>query len=70
MDTKVTARALEANGKLIRIKREMNKDTELMLLVRWQFRGLPQEERKALLFEDVVVVDVKGRRYDVPVLVF
>jgi 4-hydroxy-3-polyprenylbenzoate decarboxylase len=60
-------KALEANGKLIRIKREINKDTELMPLVRWQFRGLPESERKAFLFENVV--DVKGKKYDIPVLV-
>ena len=35
--------ALEAADKLVRIKREVNKDTELMPLVRWQFRGLPEE---------------------------
>jgi 4-hydroxy-3-polyprenylbenzoate decarboxylase len=60
-------RALEANGKLIRIKREINKDTELMPLVRWQFRGLPESERKAFLFENVV--DAQGKKYDIPVLV-
>ncbi len=59
--------ALEAHQKLIRIKREINKDTELMPLVRWQFRGLPMEERKAFLFEKVV--DSKGKRYPMPVLV-
>lgn len=59
--------ALEAAGKLVRIRREINKDTELMPLVRWQFRGLPEEQRKAFLFENVV--DVKGKRYDMPVLV-
>ena len=60
-------KALEANNKLVRIKREINKDTELMPIVRWQFRGLPEEERKAFLFENVV--DVNGKRYDIPVLV-
>jgi len=59
--------ALEANAKLTRIKREINKDTELMPLVRWQFRGLPEDERKAFLFENVV--DVKKKRYNIPVLV-
>ncbi len=59
--------ALEANNKLVRIRREINKDTELIPLVRWQFRGLPEEERKAFLFEQVV--DVKGKRYSIPVLV-
>lgn len=59
--------ALEKNNKLIRIKREINKDTELMPLVRWQYRGLGEKDRKAFLFENVV--DAKGKRYDIPVLV-
>ena len=59
--------ALETNGKLVRVKRQVSKDTELMPLVRWQFRGLPEEERKAFLFENVV--DVKGKKYTIPVLV-
>ncbi|OGO25383.1 MAG: hypothetical protein A2144_09510 [Chloroflexi bacterium RBG_16_50_9] len=59
--------ALEAHNKLVRIKREINKDTELMPLVRWQFRGLPEEERKAFLFENVV--DANGKKYNVPVIV-
>lgn len=58
---------LDKNGKLVRIKREINKDTELHPLVRWQFRGLPEKERKAFLFEKTV--DVKGKKYDTPVLV-
>ncbi len=60
-------KALEANDKLVRIKREVNKDTHLMPLVRWQFRGLSEKERKAFLFENVV--DVKGKKYDGSVLV-
>ena len=39
--------ALEAGDKLARIKRPLVKETELMPLVRWQFRGLPEERRKA-----------------------
>ena len=35
-------KALEERGKLVRIQREINKDTELMPLVRWQFRGLEE----------------------------
>ena len=66
-DLREHIKVLEANNKLIRIKREINKDTELMPLVRWQFRGLSQKERKAFLFENVV--DVKGKHYDIPVLV-
>ncbi len=58
---------LEQRGKLIRIKRKTNKDTEMHPLVRLQFRGLPESERRAFLFEDVV--DSTGRRYDMPVVV-
>lgn len=58
--------ALEKQGKLIRIKRLVNKDTELHPIVRWQFRGLPEEDRKAFLFENVA--DAKGRKYNIPVL--
>ena len=52
---------LENQNKLIRIKNQINKDTELMPLVRLQYRGLPEEQRKAFLFENVV--DSKGKRY-------
>lgn len=58
---------LEKNGKLVRIRREINKDTEMHPLVRWQFRGLPDKDRKAFLFERSV--DVRGKRYDTPVLI-
>ncbi len=58
---------LEDAGKLIRITHEVNKDTELHPLVRLQFRGLPDDQRKAFLFENVI--DSKGRRYDGSVLV-
>ncbi len=58
---------MEEKGKLIRIKREINKDTELLPLVRLQFRGLPEEERKGFIFENVV--DSKGKKYDVPLVV-
>ncbi len=66
-DTREHLAALEEKGKLLRIKRKINKDTELMPLVRWQFRGLEEEDRKAFLFENVV--DVKGRHYNMPVSV-
>jgi UbiD family decarboxylase len=59
--------ALDEAGKLIKIDRLINKDTELMPLVRWQFRGLPESDRKAFLFTNVV--DVTGRKYDMPVAV-
>ena len=59
--------ALEQKGKLTRIKREINKDTQLHPLVRLEFRGLPEEERTAFLFENVV--DSRGHKYESPVAV-
>jgi UbiD family decarboxylase len=60
--------ALEEKGLLVRVKRPINKDTEMHPLVRWQFRGgIPESERKAFLFENVT--DSAGRRYDIPVAV-
>jgi UbiD family decarboxylase len=59
---------LEARGLLVRIERPINKDTELHPLVRWQFiGGVPEDKRRAFLFSNVV--DRKGRRYDMPVVV-
>ncbi len=58
---------LERRGKLIRVSRPINKDTELHPLVRWQFRGLPESQRKAFLFENVY--DSRGRSYGFPVVV-
>lgn len=59
---------LEEKGLLIRVDRPINKDTELHPLARWQFQGgLPEDERRAFLFTNVV--DSKGRGYDIPVLV-
>src|SRR5215470_6342126 len=59
---------LEAAGLLTRIDRPINKDTELGPLVRWQFiGGVPEDQRRAFLFTNVI--DSKGRRYDMPVVV-
>ena len=59
---------LEAAGLLVRIDRPINKDTELHPLVRWQFLGgVPESERRAFLFTHVV--DAKGARYDMSVVV-
>lgn len=59
---------LEKAGLLVRVDREINKDTEMHPLVRWQFRGgIPENERKAFLFTNVV--DSKGTKFDVPVVV-
>jgi 4-hydroxy-3-polyprenylbenzoate decarboxylase len=60
-DLREYIQVLEQNSSLVRFKREINKDTELMPLVRWQFRGLPSKDRKAFLFENVI--DVKGKKY-------
>jgi UbiD family decarboxylase len=59
--------ALQRANLLVRVNQEINKDTELHPLVRLQFRGLPESERKAFLFTKVT--DVSGRRYDIPVVV-
>ncbi len=58
--------ALEAEGKLNRVTITINKDTEMHPLVRWQFRGLPESERKAFIFENVT--DARGKTYTIPVL--
>ncbi len=59
---------LEAHGLLVRIDRPINKDTELHPLVRCQFLGgIPEEERRAFLFTNVI--DSHGRKYDIPVVV-
>ena len=57
---------LENRGKLYRWQRQVNKDTELMALMRLQYRGLPDEERRAFLYENVT--DSKGGRYDMKVI--
>ena len=53
--------ALDKAGLLVKIDEQINKDTELMPLVRWQFRGLDESQRRGFLFENVT--DAKGRRY-------
>ena len=61
-------RAIEEAGMLVKVERPINKDTEMHPLVRWQFRGgIEEKDRKAFLFTNVV--DSKGRKYDIPVLV-
>src|SRR3979409_1115146 len=59
---------LEARGLLLRIDHPVNKDTELHPLVRLQFiGGIPETERRAFMFTNVV--DGAGKRYDMPVVV-
>ena len=60
--------ALEAAGLLNTIDAPIDKDSELVPLVRWQFRGgIPEAERRAFLFTNVIGGD--GRVFDVPVAV-
>lgn len=59
---------LEKEGLLYKIDTPVNKDTEMHPLVRWQFRGgIAEKDRKAFLFTNIV--DSKGRRYDIPVVI-
>jgi UbiD family decarboxylase len=53
---------LEEKGKLRRVQKKINKDTELNPLVKWQFRGLPDSERTGFLFDNLT--DVKGNSYN------
>lgn len=66
-DLRAHLAVLEQRGKLVRVTRPIDKDTELHPLVRWQFRGLLEPQRRAFLFEHVT--DRRGRRYDIPVVV-
>ena len=60
--------ALDAAGLLVTVERPINKDTEMHPLVRWQFRGgIAEKDRKAFLFRNVI--DAKGRKYEMPVVV-
>ena len=46
--------ALREAGLLIEVDRQINKDTEMHPLVRWQYRGgIGESERKAWLFTNV-----------------
>src|ERR1700736_1501054 len=68
LDFQAHLAVLEKHGLLVRIDRPINKDTELHPLVRWQIQGgIPEDERRAFLFTNVV--NSQGRRYDIPVVV-
>jgi 4-hydroxy-3-polyprenylbenzoate decarboxylase len=59
---------LKAKGLLVTIDEKIDKDSELHPLVRWQFvGGLPETERKAFLFTNIV--DGRSRKYTMPVVV-
>jgi 4-hydroxy-3-polyprenylbenzoate decarboxylase len=60
--------ALRKKGLLQEITHPIDKDSEMHPLVRWQFvGGMAETERKAFLFTNIV--NAKGRKYDIPVLV-
>src|SRR5688500_15446652 len=60
--------ALKAHGLLLSIDEPIDKDSELHALVRWQFvGGLEEADRKAFLFTNIV--DARGRKYAMPVVV-
>jgi UbiD family decarboxylase len=56
---------LQQRGKLYRWNRAVNKDTELMPLMRLQYRGIDDDKRQAFLFENVR--DGAGKRFDLRV---
>ena len=59
---------LKKRGLLQTVDRPIDKDSELHPLVRWQFvGGLAESDRKAFLFNNVV--DGRGRKYSIPVVV-
>ncbi|MGV3651791.1 MAG: UbiD family decarboxylase [Devosia sp.] len=68
MDLQDHLARLDKAGLLTRIGREIDKDSELHPLARWQFQGgLREEQRRGFLFTDVV--GAGGERYDIPVAV-
>ena len=60
--------ALRQQGLLVTVDGAIDKDAELHPLVRWQFvGGLDECDRRAFLFTNVI--DGRGRRYSIPVVV-
>src|SRR5256885_16120386 len=56
--------ALDRAGLLVRVRRPMLAETEIHPLVRWQYRGgLPEEDWKAFLFENVHTVKGGAPRF-------
>lgn len=66
-DLRTYLASLQRAGLLQRVECAINKNTELMPLVRWQYLGLAEQHRKAFLFTNVV--DGTGRGYESPVVV-
>jgi UbiD family decarboxylase len=56
---------LDERRKLYRWRRAINKDTEMMPLMRLQYRGIADESRQAFLFENVC--DSRGKKHSMKV---
>src|SRR5438093_703347 len=66
-DLRSSIEDLKRRDLLFSIDRLIDKDSELMPLVRWQYRGLAEAERRGFLFTNVT--DGRGRTYDASVAV-
>lgn len=66
-DLREYVQTLERRGLLHIVDEPVNKDTELIPLVRLQFRGLPEAQRKAFWFRNVT--DARGRSFEGSVVV-
>jgi UbiD family decarboxylase len=64
-DLRAFVDALEARGKLYRFQEPIDKDSELLPLMRVQLRGLPDAERRVFIFENVR--NAAGGSYDMAV---
>ena len=56
---------LDKRGKLYHWSRAINKDTELMPLMRLQYRGIADDKRRAFLFDNVF--DSRGKKHNIKV---
>lgn len=66
-DLRSYLQGLDDQGLLVHVEERINKDTELVPLVRLQFRGLPEHQRKGFLFHNVT--DSSGRSFDASVAI-
>src|SRR2546426_2120029 len=66
-DLRSSIEDLKRRDLLFSIDRLIDKDSELMPLVRWQYRGLAEAERRGFLFSNVT--DGRGRTHDASVAV-
>src|SRR6185437_14479638 len=66
-DLREYLRELDGRGLLTTVAEPVDKDNELVPLVRLQFRGLDEPDRRAFLFTDVT--DARQRRFDASVAI-